>query len=132
MATRVRKRPCCGRARKAAPTDFCGGLRISTGVTLVNEGAWSIKIQAGGKLQDIGLAISAYKCENNSAGVRLAQVAQYALGKVLSAGKADQLRYKAGRQMPLILLKDFLFKTAGVCRSCKGRGCGTCNNMGVA
>jgi len=98
----------------------------------VNEGGWSIKVQAGGKLQDIGLALAAYKCEPNSAGVKLAQVTQYALGRALAAGKGDQLKYKAGRQVPLILLKDFLFKTAGICKSCRGRGCGTCNGMGVA
>ena len=134
MAARVVKPACCGRARKSAPTDFCGALRISTGVTLTQMGnSWTVQIQSGGKLVELNAALAAHKCDGNSAGAKLVQVTSVALARVIAMGKADQLRQKAGRQMPLILLKDFLFKTAGACASCRGlgRGCAACGGMGV-
>lgn len=113
-------------------TDFCGALRISTGVTLIESGgSWSININLNGQHKDLAQSLATHNCEYRSAGVKLAQVTMAALNKAVANHKADELRKKSGRQMPLILMKDFLFKTAGACTTCKGRGCSACNNMGV-
>jgi hypothetical protein len=129
---RPRRKPCCGGgSRRLPPKDFCGQLSISTGVRLVKFGeAWTIQADVGSKTQDLGIAISAHKCRD-TAGVRLAEVTLHALSRAVQADKGSALDYKRGRKIPLILLKDFLFKTVGVCSSCKGRGCSACNRMGV-
>jgi hypothetical protein len=107
-------------------------LKISAGVSLIESGdSWSININHSGQHKDLAKALTQHTCPDRTAGVQLAKVCLYALSKAIRDGKQDALKAKAGRQMPLVLLKDFLFRTVGVCSSCRGRGCSVCNKMGV-
>lgn len=132
MASKVK--PCCGRSNRAAPpTEFCSSLRITSGVTLLESGgSWLVNINHNGNQVGLAAALSQHQCATTSAGVKLSQVVLYALNRAVANGLSAQLRTKANRQMPIILLKDFLFNLVGKCSSCKGRGCSACNSMGVA
>ena len=133
MASRPLRRSCCGRSkRKAQPKDFCALLKISAGVTLIeSNGMWSININHSGQQKDLKTAIQTHNCPDRTAGVQLAKVCLHALSSAVKNGKQETLRGRVGRQMPLVLLKEFLFNTAGPCTGCRGRGCTACNKMGV-
>lgn len=123
---------CCRRSPShIAPTDFCSNLNISTAVSLSQNGSsWAINIDTGPHTGNLESKIASC-ASRKSAGVKLAQVSVYALHKAISQGKQDALKEKTGRRMPLVLIKDFLFKLVGACTSCRGRGCSACNGMGV-
>jgi hypothetical protein len=107
-------------------------LKFSTHVTLVEDGGWSVRIRTPKGLVDLGDALKTYRCQQNTSGVKLAEIVVTTLGLVVSKGRSGSLRERSGRSLPLITLKDFLAKTAGPCTACKGKGCKTCNGLGVA
>lgn len=134
MAQVVRNRQCCGRGMRPLPQkDFCSLLRISAGVTLIeSSGKITLNINHMGQQKDLAQQIATHNCPDRTAGVQLAKVCLHALDRAVAMGQTETLATKVGRQMPLVLMKDFLFKTAGTCSSCRGRGCTACHKMGVA
>lgn len=107
-------------------------LKFSTGVTLVSDnGSWSIRVKTPKGPMSLTEALSTFKCGGNTSGTKLAEIVNQTLSLVLSKGRQASLQPRAGRVLPLIMLKDFLTKIAGPCPSCRGRGCKACNQMGV-
>lgn len=109
------RKPCCGRSKRVSTVDFCGGMRISSGVTLVKvPGGYSIQVKVNGILMDIMRALINQRCPTTGSGYTLAVMATDALKQALEMGKEKELAVKAGRQVPLILLKDYLYGIAGL------------------
>lgn len=112
--------------------DFCSSLRISTGVTLAeSNGVWTLRVIANGRDSELMTAVAT--CSAQAAGAKLAKSIDAALRKVVSQSpdKIAEMRRRAGRQMPMVLMKQFLFSIAGACSSCSGRGCTACSGVGV-
>jgi len=123
---------CCGRSARSAPppNDFCGSLRISTGASLVgsDSAGWEVLVMHGAQKVDLRSRLS--ECANaKSTGARLGQVVLRAIA--IAQVKGICLQERANRQMPLVLLKDYLFKAIGPCTSCMGRGCTACDRFGI-
>ena len=111
----------CGTARRPAK-DFCGSVNVSTRVKLVGSDV---------QIEKEGLWVSASVVTANcpqTPGIQLLKVVLTAAKKV---GSTTVAQSREGKIMPLILLKSFLFGIVAVCSSCKGKGCPTCNNLGV-
>ncbi len=85
----------------------------------------------GGSRMALADAITHHRCQPNaSPGLRLAGLAVSALQRVVDAGRGEALRGKVGRQMPLLYLKDELFRLVERCSACHGKGCEACGGTG--
>lgn len=111
----TQRRSCCRRAAVPSnPRDFCGSLATSTGVTLVeNSGRWEILVLTpGGQAMNLSEALVQFQCRTATTGTKLAEIVVNALQTIVAAQKQHLLREKAGRQMPILMLKDFLLKAS--------------------
>ena len=106
-------------------------LKFSTGVTLVEDSGWIVRLRTPKGLLSLSDALTTYRCTQNTSGVKLAEIVLTTLRIVIERGRTASLRERSGRTLPLITLKDFLSKIAGPCPSCKGRGCKACDGIGV-
>jgi len=106
-------------------------LKFSTGVTLVEDNGWTIRIRTPKGLLSLSDAMATYRCTQNTSGVKLAEIVLKTLSIVIERGRTASLSASSGRTLPLITLKDVLSKIAGPCSSCRGRGCNACGGIGV-
>lgn len=106
---------------------------MASPITLVDSGT-GLDIQVttpGGEKMLLSTALTHFRCQPNaSAGLRLAGLAVSALQRVIALGRVDVLRPKVGRQMPLLFLKDELFRLVEKCAACNGAGCDRCGQTG--
>jgi hypothetical protein len=106
---------------------------MATPITLVDTGnGLDIRITTpGGEQMSLSTALTHFRCSPNaSAGLRLAGLAVSALARVTTLGRLETLTPKVGRQMPLLFLKDELFRLVERCNSCLGTGCNMCHQTG--
>jgi hypothetical protein len=124
---------CCRKAPKALPNprDFCASLSMATPVIVEQQGAdYVITVQTPGgeraRLQD---ALQNHQCKANStSGIRIASLAISALHRVVALGRTSSL--PVSRQLPLLMLKDTLYRLVERCAACKGSGCTACGGTG--
>lgn len=109
----TQRRSCCRRAAAPSnPRDFCGSLSTATGVTLVeNGGRWELLVLTpGGQAMNLSEALGQFQCLSKTTGTKIAEIVVNALQSVVSAQKQHLLKEKAGRQIPILMMKDFLLK----------------------
>jgi len=82
----------------------------------------------GGQRLPLADALGQFQCKaSERAGVRLAEVVLTAFARVTEEKRSS---LTPGRSMPLLMLKDQLFRLVPVCTTCRGNGCPTCKGTG--
>ena len=129
---------CCRRqVPLASPRDFCGSLALSTPVNVRAEGG---KLTAyvrtpGGETMELQAALTHFKCRPASTtGIMLASMVVRGLAKAAAAGRQGNVT--TDRNIPLLTLKDQLWRIVQVCVQCHGAGlvqdapCTACGGSG--
>lgn len=124
----------CSRCRRTKtygtgmPTDFCSVLSFSTPVAL--NDSLVPEVQTFDQRMTVPKAIEKYGCKTSA--TKLSEIVMRCLGQIKANGHTNLLQDLKNRNMPLLMLKDRLFKLCTKCSSCKGAGCTSCNTTGVA
>lgn len=127
----------CGNRTKqifANPRDFCATLSMASPVFVEKstDGKHQVMVTTpGGDRTTLPEALARFSCkENGTTGLRLASLVITALHRAEARGCASSI--PVGRQMPLLMLKDQLFKLVLRCPTCHGAGCPSCKHTGFA